>query len=65
MYETHSQTMSGVNADFPQLGRYFSVPAMPAPRKRGVLKRVKSVDEALALPPGTRFVDPEGNERVR
>lgn len=40
--------------------------ATPEPASPPVaLPRVSTIEEALALPPGTRFVDPDGVERVR
>lgn len=39
-------------------------PGQQAPQKQE-LPRVKTVEEARALPPGTRFIDPEGKTRIR
>lgn len=36
-----------------------------APAAPAALPRVKTVDEARALKPGTRFIDPDGVERIR
>ena len=54
-----NQTGRAVNPKLPRMG-----PALPG-MSPGVMPRVKTVDEAKRLKPGTHFLDPSGIERVR
>lgn len=48
-----------------QRGGQQAAPKRPPPQAGGNLPRVSSPEEAMKLPPGTRFIDPNGVERVR
>jgi hypothetical protein len=50
---------------FPQFQPLPEVPKAPQEAAPAELPRVKSVSDALKLPKGTRFIDPNGVERVR
>lgn len=60
--KSHFEQMLGQQAPQEQTG---SAAAPAAPQGAGAPVKVSSPDEAMKLPKGTQFIDPDGNVRIR